>query len=550
MKKIIGIDLGTTTSAVSIYDKGEVVLIKNKEEKSLTDSAVAMNKFDEIIIGREAKNNINDRIIEIKRKMGTTYKSLLKDKEFSPEEISSKILTVLKEQAEDYLLGGTIDEAVITVPAQFNSFQKMATIKAGELAGLKVERIINEPTAAALAYGVDKLDNEEKILVYDFGGGTFDVSILDFEFGIMDVIGGSGDNHLGGSNIDELLMKHIAYLENLNYKGDTVKENLLKNAIEDAKIELSNKEITKIIIPELNVNTELSLRTFEKLIEGIVDKTMECIDEALVEANVTPEDIKVVLPVGGTSNTPMIQRRLKEKFGEKIHLFEDLQLSVALGAGVQGAIKGGQISHEDGIILTDICAHDLGVDCIGEHQGIMMGGVFSPILRKHSPLPAKNEEVYYTSHDNQERVNMRIYEGKQSLVMENIYIGEMLIDGIPPMKAGEGIIKVEFDYDLNGILNVKATLENTNKVYEGKFEPHKRSQASNEKTTIGYKDSVYYSEYKTTIDIAEKKLETANDVEKVKVETLLNKLKEELGNENKEELDRVDDSLTDLLFEI
>lgn len=550
MKKIIGIDLGTTTSAVSIYDKGEVVLIKNKEEKNLIDSAVAINKFDEIIVGREAKNNINDRVIEVKRKMGTTHKAILKNKEFSSEEISSEILKVLKEQAEDYLLGETIEEAVITVPAQFNSFQKMATIKAGELAGLKVERIINEPTAAALAYGVDKLDNEEKILVYDFGGGTFDVSILDFEFGIMDVIGGSGDNHLGGSNIDELLMKHVAHLENINYKGDTFKENLLKNAIEAAKIELSNKEAAKIIIPELNVNTELSLRTFESLIEGIVDKTMQCIDEALAEANVAPEDIKVVLPVGGTSNIPMIQRRLSEKFEDRIHLFDDLQLSVALGAGVQGAIKNGDISHEDGIILTDICAHDLGVDCIGEHQGIIMGGVFSPILKKHSSLPAKNEETYYTSYDNQERVNMRIYEGKQSLVMENIYIGEMLIDEIPPMKAGEGIIKVEFDYDLNGILNVKAILENTSKVYEGKFEPHKKSQVSNEKTSIGYKDSIYYSDYKTTIDIAEKKLETAKDIDKVKIEALLNKLKEELGNENKEELDRVDDSLTDLLFEI
>lgn len=550
MKKIIGIDLGTTTSAVTIYDKNEVVLIKNKEGKSLTDSAVAINKFDDIIVGREAKNNINNRIIEIKRKMGTTHKSLLKDNEFSPEEISSKILKVLKDQAEDYLLGETITEAVITVPAQFNSFQKMATIKAGELAGLKVERIINEPTAAALAYGVDKLDNEEKILVYDFGGGTFDVSILDFEFGIMDVIGGSGDNHLGGSNIDELLIKHIAHIENLNYKGNTAKENLLKNAIEDAKIELSNKEVTKVIIPELNVNTELSLRTFEELIEGIVSKTMDCIDEALAEANVTPEDIKVVLPVGGTSNIPMIQNRLKEKFGEKIYLFDDLQLSVALGAGVQGAIKSGEISHEDGIILTDICAHDLGVDCIGEHQGIMMGGVFSPILRKHSSLPAKNEETYYTSHDNQREVNMRIYEGKQSLVMENIYIGEMLIDEIPPMKAGEGVIKVEFDYDMNGILNVKATLKNTNKVYNGQFEPHKKSQASGEKINVGYKDSIYYSDYKTTIDIADKKIETASDLNKVKIVTLLNKLKEELSNENKEELDRVDDSLTDLLFEI
>lgn len=343
MKKIVGIDLGTTTSAIGVYRNGKVEMIPSFQKTNLVDSVVAMDNFGSIIVGREAKNDFSNAISEIKRLMGTNAIKTSRGKEFLPEEVSAEILKYVKDYAEEYL-GEKIDEAVITIPANFNNFQKVATIKAAELAGLKVERIVNEPTAAALAYGVDRLDNEEKILVYDFGGGTFDVSVLDFDMGIMDVIGGDGDNHLGGKNIDEIIMMYLANEHSIQYKGD--KENIFKNVAEEAKIDLSKRDIAQIIIPELNLSTTLTRQKFEDLIKDTVDKTLEFIDNAIKGANLTTNDIDVVLPIGGTCNIPYIKRRLEEKFGNKIYYFENLQEAVSIGAAIQGAIKSGEFEVE------------------------------------------------------------------------------------------------------------------------------------------------------------------------------------------------------------
>ncbi|MGL4997551.1 MAG: Hsp70 family protein [Cetobacterium sp.] len=549
MAKIIGIDLGTTTSGVSIYQNGKVQIIPSPDGENLIDSVITVNQYGEIVVGREAKNDFGNHIKEIKRRMGKSYLVTSREKEFVPEEVSAEIIKYIKEYAESYL-GETIEEAIITVPAMFDSFQKMATIKAGELAGLKVERIVNEPTAAALAYGLDKMENEEKILVYDFGGGTFDVSILDFDMGIMDVIGGDGDNYLGGKNIDELLMMYLANEHKINYKNDIIKENIFKNAVENAKIDLSSNDTAKIIVPELNLSTELTREKFEDLISDIVDKSLSCIDKALEAAKISANDLKVVLPVGGTTKIPYIQKRLREKFGNKLHFFGNPQETVAMGAGIQGAIKSGEIPSETGIILTDICAHNLGISCNGEHKGMVMPGVFSPILKKHTSIPASNEEIYFTMIDNQSEVKIQIYEGSASLVVENLYIGEMTVNNIPPLKAGEGKIKIGFEYDLNGILRVKATVENTGQVTPGEFEMHQKNSVENREKKLSYKSSIYYSDFKTTLDIAEKKMEKASETDKIKIKSLVDQMKQELLNENKKFLDKIDDALTDILFEV
>lgn len=553
MKKIVGIDLGTTTSAIGVYRNGKVEMIPSFQKTNLVDSVVAMDSFGSIVVGREAKNDFSNAIAEIKRLMGTNAIKTSREKEFLPEEVSAEILKYVKEYAEEYL-GEKIDEAVITIPANFNNFQKVATIKAAELAGLKVERIVNEPTAAALAYGVDRLDNEEKILVYDFGGGTFDVSVLDFDMGIMDVIGGDGDNHLGGKNIDEIIMMHLANEHSIQYKGDKEKENIFKNAAEEAKIDLSKRDIAQIIIPELNLSTTLTRQKFEDLIKDTVDKTLEFIDNAIKGANLTTNDIDVVLPVGGTCNIPYIKRRLEEKFGDKIYYFEDLQEAVTMGAAVQGAIKSGEISSETGIILTDITSHDLGIACVGTYQGMSMNGMFSPILERHSSLPAEAQNIYFTNSDNQTEARVQIYEGREEFVMENIKIGELLVENIPANPCGEEKIIVKFEYDLNGILKVTGIVESTGEETKGQFEVRKSSNDFSDENSlenlVSYKSSIYYSDYKTVMDIAEKKLETTSASNRETIKNLLNRMKDALMREDKLELNKIDDELTDLLFEV
>lgn len=552
MKKIIGIDLGTTTSAVGVYSNEKIEIIPSFQKTNLIDSAVVLDNYNNIIVGKEAKNDFVNGIIEIKRRMGTNYIANSRGKELLPEEVSAEILKYVKEYAEEHL-GEKIDEAVITVPANFNGFQKIATIKAAELAGLKVERVINEPTAAALAYGFDKLDNEEKILVYDFGGGTFDVSILEFDMGIMDVIGGDGDNHLGGKDIDETIMMYLGSKHGISYKGDKEKENIFKNAVEAAKIDLSRRDTAEIIIPEFNLSTILTKEKFEELIRDIVDKTLNFIDNALKKANLNEKDIEVVLPVGGTSNIPYIQKKIEEKFGDKVYYFNNLQEVVALGAAVQGAIKSGEIPSETGIILTDICSHALGISCMGNYRGMNMPGVFSEIIQKHSSLPTDGEQIYTTSSDNQTEARIQIYEGKEELVMENIGMGELLVKNIPLSEAGLEKIIVKFEYDLNGILHVKAIVESTGDITEGTFEIRKakdKIEVGTTKSIASYKSSLYYSDFKTVMDIAEKKLETASEKNCNTIKNILNQMKEALLNDDKNRLNKLDDELTDILFEV
>lgn len=545
MAKIIGIDLGTTTSLVSYLKNGKPEIIPNKLGKRLTDSVVGVDKYGTIIVGEEAKRILNGtKVEEIKRSMGTNKIVKLGDKDYSPEEISAEILKKLKEEAEDFL-GEEVNEAVITVPAMFNSIQKAATIKAGELAGLKVERIISEPTAAAMAYGIENMEKYQKILVYDFGGGTFDVSILELDDGILDVIATSGDNYLGGKDIDEILIKNISTkIEN------NIEKIKLKLEVEEAKKKLSTLMGTDIIVPELNIDYELKREKFEELISPLVNKTIDFIDKALSSAKLKREDINVVLLVGGTTRIPLVQETLKKIFGSKVKKFTDPQEAVALGAGVQAGIKSSEISSEDGLIITDICNYSLGVASIGEYQGIIMPDTFSVIIPKNSNLPCTKSDTYYTAVDDQTSVNIKVYQGENKLVYENLFLSEFKVEGIPKNKAGAEAIEITFGYNINDILTVEAKILSTGVSKSIKIELNNKDKGNLDKKGTTYKNSSYYSDYKIIMEMAEDKMSKLSEVNREKVSNLLEKMKEMLVLENKEELDKLDSTLTDLLFEV
>ncbi|WP_338940387.1 Hsp70 family protein [Fusobacterium pseudoperiodonticum] len=545
MAKIIGIDLGTTTSLVSYLKNGKPEIIANKLGKRLTDSVVGIDKYGTIIVGEEAKRILNGtKVEEIKRSMGTNKKVKLGDKEYSPEEISAEILKKLKEEAEDFL-GEEVNEAVITVPAMFNSIQKAATIKAGELAGLKVERIISEPTAAAMAYGIENMEKYQKILVYDFGGGTFDVSILELDDGILDVIATSGDNYLGGKDIDEILMKNISVKIE-----DNIEKIKLKLEVEEAKKRLSTLMGTDIIVPELNIDYELKREKFEELISPLVNKTIDFIDKALSSAKLKREDINVVLLVGGTTRIPLVQETLKKIFGSKVKKFTDPQEAVALGAGVQAGIKSSEISSEDGLIITDICNYSLGVASIGEYQGIIMPDTFSVIIPKNSNLPCTKSDTYCTAVDDQTSVDVKVYQGENKLVCENLFLSEFKIEGIPKNKAGAEVIEITFGYNINDILTVEAKILSTGVTKSIKIELNNKNKGNIDKKGSTYKNSSYYSDYKIIMEMAEDKMSKLSETNREKVSSILEKMKEMLVSENKEELDKLDSTLTDLLFEV
>lgn len=542
MGKIVGIDLGTTTSAVSYLKNGKPEIIPNSEGKRTTDSVVGIDKYENIIVGEIAKRMIGNKVEEVKRIMGTDRKVNLGNKIFSPEEISAEILKKLKYDAEEFL-GEEIDEAVITVPALFTASQKASTIQAGKLAGLKVERIISEPTAAAMAYGLDNLSQNQKILVYDFGGGTFDVSILDLDEGILDVIATSGDNHLGGKDIDSLLLKYVKTKIN---KINIIDEEI-KTDVEELKKNLSFVQVSQLIIPRYQIDLEVTRAELDNLISNIVDKSIECIFKALSEANLTKADIDVVLLVGGTTRIPLIKKRLKELFGNKIKSFADPQETVALGASVQAGIKSEEISAEEGLIVTDICNYSLGVSCISLYQGTLMPGVYSVIIPKHSSLPCSKNEIYSTCRDNQDTVHIEVYQGEEKLVSENILLAEFDIDGIPENEAGAENIKITFGYSLNDILEVEAEIVSTGENKKISVEMNKNNSKSKEQN---YKNSSYYSDYKTIIEMAEEKLKVVSEVNKTKIRSILNEIKEALIKEEVNKLTKLDEALTDILFEV
>lgn len=466
MSKTIGIDLGTTNSCVSVYEGGEAKVIANAEGNRTTPSVVAFGKDGEIIVGLKAKNQMitNPNVVySIKRDMGTDKKVDINGKSYTPQEISAMILSDLKKTAESYL-GEKVTKAVITVPAYFNDSQRQATKDAGKIAGLEVERIINEPTAAALAYGLDKQDKNEKVLVYDLGGGTFDVSILELGDGVFEVLSTSGNNHLGGDDFDDRIMNHLVSefkSENgIDLSTDKMAMQRIKDASEKAKKDLSGMASTEISIPfitqgesgPLHLSVNLTKAKFEDLIGDLLDSTMEPVRKALSDAKLTKKDIDKVLLVGGSTRIPKVMDLIKNELGIEPSKGVNPDEVVAMGAAIQGGVLQGEV---DDIVLLDVTPLSLGIETLGN--------VCTVLIPRNTTIPTSKSQVFSTAADNQPAVDIHVLQGERKMADDNKTLGRFQLTNIPPAPRGVPQIEVTFDIDVNGIVNVKAKDLGTNK---------------------------------------------------------------------------------------
>lgn len=472
MPKIIGIDLGTSNSAASVLEGGKPVMIPSAEGTTVGGgkafpSYVAFAKDGELLVGeparRQAVTNPEGTVYAVKRKMGTKEKIKIRDKEYTPEQISAFILQKIKKDAEAYL-GEPIQKAVVTVPAYFDDAQRQATKNAGEIAGLEVLRIINEPTAASLAYGLDKTDKEQKIMVFDFGGGTLDVTIMDFGQGVFEVVSTSGDTKLGGTDMDNVLMDYIAEdfkkESGIDIRADKMAVNRLKEAAEKAKIELSTTLETEINLPFITADPagpkHLTLRItrakLEELVRSIVERTRPSIEQALNDAKLAPADIDKVIMVGGPTRMPLVQKFVEDLVGKKIERGVDPMEAVAKGAGIQAGVLGGEVKD---ILLLDVTPLTLGIETLG--------GVATPLIERNTTIPSSKSQIFSTAVDNQTSVEIHVLQGERPLAADNRSLGRFILDGLPPAPRGLPQVEVRFDIDANGILKVTAKDKATGK---------------------------------------------------------------------------------------
>lgn len=465
MSKIIGIDLGTTNSCVSVMEGGEAVVIPNPEGNRTTPSVVSF-KNGERQVGEVAKRQAitnPDTIQSIKRHIGTDYKVTVDGKDYTPQEISAIILQYIKSYAEDYI-GEKVEKAVITVPAYFNDAERQATKDAGKIAGLEVERIINEPTAAALAYGIDKDDQDQTILVYDLGGGTFDVSILDIGDGTFEVVATAGDNRLGGDDFDEVIIKHMVdefKKENgIDLSKDKMAVQRLKDAAEKAKKDLSGVTQTQISLPfitageagPLHLEMTLSRAKFDELSSDLVERTMKPTRRALSDAGLTKNDIHKVILVGGSTRIPAVQEAIKKELGQDPSKGVNPDEVVALGAAIQGGVLQGDVKD---VLLLDVTPLSLGIET--------MGAVFTKLIERNTTIPTSASQVFSTAADNQTAVDIHVLQGEREMAADNKTLGRFQLTDIPPAPRGMPQIEVSFDIDANGIVNVRAKDLGTNK---------------------------------------------------------------------------------------
>ena len=459
MSKIIGIDLGTTNSCVAVMEGGEPVVIANPEGMRTTPSVVGFSKSGERLIGQVAKRqaitNPEGTVSSIKREMGSNYKVTIDGKTYTPQEISAMILAKLKADAEAYL-GETVTEAVITVPAYFNDAQRQATKDAGAIAGLNVKRIINEPTAAALAYGVDK-EQDQKIMVYDLGGGTFDVSIIEMGDGVQEVLATAGNNRLGGDDFDNRIINWLAEEfkkdTGIDLRNDKMAAQRLKEAAEKAKIELSGVMQTSINLPFITVDATgpkhldmtLTRAKFDELTHDLVEATMGPVRQALADSGLAPSDLNKVLLVGGSTRIPAVQEAVKKYLGKEPFKGINPDECVALGAAIQGGVLGGDVK---GILLLDVTPLSLGIETYG--------GVFTKIIERNTTIPTKKSQIFSTATDNQPSVQVNVLQGEREMAANNKSLGIFNLDGIAPAPRGIPQIEVTFDIDANGIVSVSA----------------------------------------------------------------------------------------------
>ncbi len=468
MGKIIGIDLGTTNSCVAVLENGEAVVISNVEGNRTTPSVVAFTKSGERLVGETAKRqaitNPERTIVSIKRHMGTDHKNEIDGKNHTPQEISAMILAKLKADAESYL-GEKVTEAVITVPAYFTDAQRQATKDAGKIAGLDVKRIINEPTAASLSYGLDKTDKHQRIMVFDLGGGTFDVSVLDIGDGVFEVLATNGNNHLGGDDFDNVIVDFLAESFLKEHKVDLRKDKMslqrLKEAAEKSKKELSTTQSSSINLPfitataegPLHFNMDLTRARFDQLTESLVKQTQGPTQKALDDSGLKASEIDQVILVGGSTRIPAVQEAVKKITGQDPHKGVNPDECVALGAAIQAGVLSGEVKD---IVLLDVTPLSLGIETFGN--------VFTKLIERNTTIPTKKSQVFSTAADNQTAVDVHVLQGERSMAQDNTTLGRFQLDGIPPARRGVPQIEVTFDIDANGIVNVSAKDMGTHKV--------------------------------------------------------------------------------------